>query len=79
MVVVLLRNGTKRTLDLVDLEDDESEVLPSIRLRVKGASGYLLPCDMVVHRNPHDVFQTALVVLHDKRVWVSEGSRLKTG
>lgn len=76
---MLLRNGAKRILDFIDLQDGELDFFPSVDLQFERANGDLFSCDVVVDRNLEDVFETALDVPNDRKVRANEECRLNTG
>lgn len=76
---MLPRNGAEGSLDFHDLEDEEPSFLSTGGLQVERANSDLLVCNIIVHRNLEDVFETALDVGHNRRVRASGGCRLRTG
>lgn len=76
---MLPQNGAKWILDLFDLGDCETILLPFVRLQADRANGDLLLCDTVADRSLGDVFSTTLDVGYDRRVWASGGCRIETG
>lgn len=76
---MLLRSGAERTLNSVDVANREPSYFTSVRLRVKEASSDLLSCETIVDRTLGDVFETALEVDYDKRVWANGGCPALTG
>lgn len=75
---MLLQNGAKQIMDLVDLEDETPNFLLSVSLQVRTASGGLVWCDISVDRNLGEVFATARDVGRHKGVWADERCWLRT-
>lgn len=65
---MLLQNGSRRTLDLVDIEEGEPSTLESVGLRVERANGNHLTHKIIVDRNLNEVSGTVFDVSHDRRV-----------
>lgn len=66
-VLVLLRNGAKRSVNFVELEHGELSFLASVRLWIKRAIEGFFACNNDVKRDLHGVFETAFEVGHDRK------------
>lgn len=65
---MLLHDGARQLLNIFHLEDGEPNLIASVALRADRASGDLLLCKIIVHRNLDVVFGTAVDVGHVERV-----------
>lgn len=77
--VLSLWNGAERVFDAVDLEDDESDLLSSVALRVKVGNGYPLFRRFVVDKDPADVSGISLNGSHSILVKGKRRGPMRTG